>query len=545
MKHQIPAGFYRSFFDNMVDGLAYCQMVFDKLGYPVDFIYVLVNKKFKKMAGSKEILGKKATEVIPGINISNPELFEICGRVSLSGEPEKFETYIKALSGWFIVSVYCPQREFFVAVFQNITDRKEIERNLENAKIAARNVLDDLKIEKSKVDMARAKEEAILLSIGEGLLATDEKGNIVLINKAAEELLCLESKEVMGKNFIETIPIEDGKGVIVPPQKRPMNMALAEGAITVTSINTGAEYYYVRKNKTKFPVAVMVTPVFLDGKVIGTIEVFRDITKEKEIDKAKTEFVSLASHQLRTPLSAVNWYAEMLLAGDVGKLNKEQTEYLDEVYKGNQRMVVLVNSLLNVSRLELGTFLIDPEPTDIVKLTQSLINEQKPQIDQKKIVLSVELGTNIPIMQADPKIISMVVQNILSNAVKYTPDKGTVNLGLSLLESGESVGGRKADKKSIAIVVSDTGYGIPKRQQDKIFTKLFRADNIRDRDTNGTGLGLYIVKSIVESSGGKIWFESPGESALGGESPENPGTAFYVTLPLAGAKKKEGTKALI
>ena len=382
--------------------------------------------------------------------------------------------------------------------------------------------------------MARAKEEAILLSIGEGLLATDEKGNIVLINKAAEELLCLESKEVMGKNFIETIPIEDGKGVIVPPQKRPMNMALAEGAITVTSINTGAEYYYVRKNKTKFPVAVMVTPVFLDGKVIGTIEVFRDITKEKEIDKAKTEFVSLASHQLRTPLSAVNWYAEMLLAGDVGKLNKEQTEYLDEVYKGNQRMVVLVNSLLNVSRLELGTFLIDPEPTDIVKLTQSLINEQKPQIDQKKIVLSVELGTNIPIMQADPKIISMVVQNILSNAVKYTPDKGTVNLGLSLLESGESVGGRKADKKSIAIVVSDTGYGIPKRQQDKIFTKLFRADNVRAKDSEGTGLGLYIVKSIVEHSGGKVWFKSQ----------ENKGSTFYVVLPFAEAGIGEKAKAL-
>ncbi len=124
-------------------------------------------------------------------------------------------------------------------------------------------------------------------------------------------------------------------------------------------------------------------------------------------------------------------------------------------------------------------------------------------------------------MQADPKLLRMVVQNILSNAVKYTPEGGKIELSISL-----------ADKKNILLKISDTGYGIPKNQQDRIFTKLFRADNVRDKDTDGTGLGLYIVKSIVENSGGKIWFKSSGEE-------ENSGTTFYVELPLDGVKKSK------
>jgi signal transduction histidine kinase len=239
------------------------------------------------------------------------------------------------------------------------------------------------------------------------------------------------------------------------------------------------------------------------------------MTKEKEIDKAKTEFVSLASHQLRTPLSTVNWYAEMLLAGDAGELGEKQKKYLDEVYRSNQRMVELVNALLDVSSLELGTFVIDPERVDICKLAENVIDEQRPQIDMRKIRFSFSCDKNVSFMQADPKLLRMVMQNILSNAVKYTPEKGRVELNVSV----------DNDKQDLQIKISDTGYGIPKNQQDKIFTKLFRADNVRDKDTDGTGLGLYIVKSIVENSGGKVWFESAG--GVG-----NKGTTFFVTLPL-------------
>ena len=124
---------YGSLFDNTIDGLAYCQMIFAAQEQPVDFIYVRVNKNFEELTGLKDAVGKKVTELIPGINISNPELLEIYGRVALGGKPERFETYVKPLDRWFLVSVYSPQKNFFTAVFQNITSQKQTEKELANA----------------------------------------------------------------------------------------------------------------------------------------------------------------------------------------------------------------------------------------------------------------------------------------------------------------------------------------------------------------------------------------------------------------------------
>jgi len=259
-----------------------------------------------------------------------------------------------------------------------------------------------------------------------------------------------------------------------------------------------------------------------NGKVIGCVVVFRDITKERMIDKAKSEFVSLASHQLRTPLSAVNWYAEMLLNGDAGKINENQRKYLEEIYHGNQRMVALVNSLLNVSRIELGTLAINIKPTNLTKLANSVLTELRPKIKNKKLKVTKKYDSRLPKIKVDPKLMRIVFQNLLSNAVKYTPLGGKVRLNITKRQS------------AILITVADTGYGIPKNQQAKVFTKLFRGDNVRTKQTEGTGLGLYIVKAVVKEAGGKIWFKSQ----------ENKGTTFYVTLPLKGMKAKKGTKSL-
>ncbi len=365
------------------------------------------------------------------------------------------------------------------------------------------------------LEIVSAKEGAILLSIGDGLIATDEIGIIILINKTAEKLLGKRREDVVGRPFSNITLFENETSEPIPLEMHPVSMALRNGTTT-----TGTTYYNMLKDETRFPVSITVTPVILNGNVIGTIKIFRDITYERDIDKAKTEFVSLASHQLRTPLSTVNWYAEMLLAGDVGELNKRQIKYLQEVYASNQRMVELVNALLDVSSLELGTFVIEPRSTNICVLARNVIHEQKPQINIKKVRFQFICSKNIPHMQADPKLLRMVLQNILSNSIKYTPTGGKIKLSISVI------------KKRVQIKISDTGYGIPKKQHHKIFTKLFRADNVREKDTDGTGLGLYIVKSIVEKSGGKIWFESP---------VEDKGTTFFVTLPI----KSEVIKSFI
>ncbi len=339
-------------------------------------------------------------------------------------------------------------------------------------------------------------------------MVVDKEGRITFVNQAFEKMTGWMSEEIIGKHIIEVVPRENEKGEAVPFNERILTKVLS-GEIVIADLTN--PFYYIRKDKTRFPTSSIVTPIILGGEIIGVVETFRDITKEKEIDKAKTEFVSLASHQLRTPLSTINWYTEMLMEEDVGKLNSQQKKYLDEIYQGNQRMVSLVNALLSVSRMDLGTFVLEPEPTDIALLVQALLNEQKFRIDQKRIQITSVFDGGIPLIQADPKLVSMVVQNLLSNAVKYTPENGTIKLSLK----------QDVKKKIVLLTISDTGWGIPKSQQDKIFSKLFRADNVREKDTEGTGLGLYIVKAILDNSGGRVWFESE----------ENKGTTFFVELP--------------
>lgn len=358
-----------------------------------------------------------------------------------------------------------------------------------------------------------AVSQAILASIGDGLVVVDKEGKISYINKSFEEMLGWKSAEVIGKSMVKVVPREDVNGVGVLFKQRILTQVLAGQKFVADLTNP---FYYIRKDKSRFPASSIVAPVILNKKIVGAVEVFRDITKEKEIDKAKTEFVSLASHQLRTPLSTVNWYSEMLLTGDVGGVTPDQKRYLEEIYNGNRRMVDLVNTLLDVSRIELGTFVVESKPTDMVRLAQNVIAEQKQQIEEKNLNFSVSFENNIPLVKIDPKLFRMVIQNLLSNSIKYTPIGGAVSISLSL-----------DNEKNLILRVTDTGYGIPKNQQDKIFTKLFRADNVIGKDTEGTGLGLYIAKSIVEQAGGKLWFESV----------ENKGTMFYATLPLRKSKK--------
>jgi PAS domain S-box-containing protein len=415
---------------------------------------------------------------------------------------------------------------------QKVTERtSELQiklQQLKDAHLASLNILEDLQEEKKKIESKDARDEAILASIGDGMITTDAKGKILLVNTRAESLLGIQSSKACGKNITDIWKIADAKERLLSTIHHPAEHVLKDQKIIERS-----DYFYVDKHHKRVPAAMTIAPVILEKKLIGMIAVFRDITHEKEVDRAKTEFVSLASHQLRTPLSAINWYTEMLLDGDAGKINKEQRHYLEEIYHGNKRMVDLVNALLNTSRIDLGTFAVEPKIVNVIDISKMVLLELQPQIAQKKIHLTENYSPEIPVMKADPKLLKIIFQNLLSNAVKYTPDEGNVSINVDVTYHTiyRSLG---KQKDGILVTVTDTGYGIPKEQQGKIFTKLFRADNVREKDTEGTGLGLYIVRSIVNQAGGKIWFTSE----------ENKGTTFFVQLPLIGMKKKTGTKSL-
>lgn len=393
-------------------------------------------------------------------------------------------------------------------------------KDLEKSKKAMLNLLEDINIEKQKIILAKARDEAILNNMGDGLIVMNKKGFVELVNPVFEEQLGWKEKEVKGKMLVDLIKMEDEDGNIVLHQKRVINKAIS----TNKSINNDSSktIYYVRKNGTRFPVSIIVSPIFDNKKCIGFVEVFRDITEAKQIDKAKTEFVSMASHQLKTPLSTISWYTEMLVDEDAGKLNKDQKSYLSEINAGNKRMIELVNSLLNVSRVDLGTFAIECEMVNVLNVCKDIVKTLKPKILEKKMNIKEEYAKDTPEINADPKLLRMVIENLMSNAVKYTPEKGHVNLSVS------------KDKSNLIIKVKDDGYGIPKNEQKRIFTKLYRAENVRQKAVEGTGLGLYIVKAVIEQSGGKIRFESE----------ENKGSTFFVSLPLKGMKQKKGTKGL-
>lgn len=245
--------------------------------------------------------------------------------------------------------------------------------------------------------------------------------------------------------------------------------------------------------------------------ILFSLFIWKDASRVDEVDKAKTEFVSIASHQLRTPLTSVNWYSEMLLQYPSGARPKKYNEYLQKIHAGSQRMVSLVDTLLNVSRIELGTLPVEWRPVDVVELIRATIEEQRPQIAERNLALTLSVPRTKIIIRADPSLLQMIFQNLLSNAIKYTPPRGRVKVSVA-----------QTDGDFLLVRVADTGYGIPQKDYGKIFSKMFRADNVKQKGSDGTGLGLYIVKSVITTMGGSIWFDSV----------ESKGTTFYVRLPL-------------
>jgi len=400
---------------------------------------------------------------------------------------------------------------------------EEVELNakeLKDQKSAILNILDDVEKEKTKAE----ELSMIVRDANEPIVSQNLDGIILSWNNGAEKLYGYTADEAIGNSI----------KLIVPEDK---NKEIEDIRNSILSDNEVEHFQTIRKKKdgTLVDISLSVSPVRDKiGKIIGISVITLDITKEKQIDKTKTEFVSLASHQLRTPLSAINWYTEMLLAGDAGKLNEEQEKYLKEVYVGNQRMVALVNALLNVSRLDLGTFAIDPKPINIVEMAKSVLLELKGQILEKKLKINESYQENLPEFKADQNLLRIVFQNLLSNSVKYTPENGEVGISVSITLKDKNFGEKIMGVDSLTITIFDSGMGIPENQKDKMFSKLFRADNARETETEGTGLWLYLVKSIVDKVEGDIWFKSI----------ENKGTTFYVVFPLSGMKKKEGSKNL-
>jgi len=288
----------------------------------------------------------------------------------------------------------------------------------------------------------------------------------------------------------------------------PQFLFLVMGAIIIV---TGFSAYAIGNRYIANPELIALMVLGLTGVLfIIAFTIIQSFERLAEANRMKSEFISVISHQLRTPLSNLGWAVELLMSGRLGKIEEKQTEYFRILKENSTRMRELVKDLLTISRIETATLPLKKRETSLTELIKELISESEPLARASNVKIKFQAQKNLPNAFVDPSQIRQVVENLLDNAIRYIKDKGGVSIKL------EQRG------KKLYFEIKDNGVGIPAEDQKYIFQKFFRSENIMKYQTQGTGLGLYISKSIVEKSGGKIGFKSQ----------EGKGSAFWFTLPI-------------
>ena len=366
-------------------------------------------------------------------------------------------------------------------------------RDLEKAKISLTESLANSEENRIKAETERDKTATIISNFSDGLILLDDKDRIFSINYEAERILKLDPSRLLKKPYQSLSDF---------PKAEPVAAALSEGLGDISK-----KQVELAKD---FIVELSVIPLNLDLKDIGHLIVLHDVSREKIVENMKTEFVSLAAHQLRTPLSIIKWSMSMLKGGDFGKLNKKQGKIITSAFRNNERLISLVNDLLNVTRIEEGRYLYKIAMTDMEEIVNSVIDSYKEEIKRRKIKIELKAPAVLPRTMLDAEKIKLVVQNLIDNTIKYSPEGSKIIITL------------KSAASNIEFAIQDFGIGIPQDQQGKIFTKFFRGDNAEKVNTVGSGLGLFLAQNIIEAHEGKIWFESE----------ENKGTTFHFTLPV-------------
>ena len=283
--------------------------------------------------------------------------------------------------------------------------------------------------------------------------------------------------------------------------------------ISVTALVTYALGTHYVADPALVSIIVLILTVIL---FVITFSVTRTLEGLAEANRLKSEFISVVSHQLRSPLSNLKWGIEILLSERFGKVDEKQLEYLKILQENSDRMGELVSDLLMVSRIEQGRLPLQKTEFSLEDLTKNMVNFFKPLAEASNVKIELEANPSLPKVFADSDRLKVVIENLIDNAIRYIKEQGEVRINIG--QNG----------KQLLFQIKDNGVGIPKEDQKHIFQRFFRSKNVLKYRTQGSGLGLNIAKSIVEMSGGKIWFQSRDGSGEGGKT----GTIFYFTLPI-------------
>ena len=363
----------------------------------------------------------------------------------------------------------------------------------------------DLEMQRDEAAKLQKKQESILTALGDGVIVCNDKGKIELFNESASRMSGYGENEIIGERLEDT-------GLFINRKTPEKNKHIAELIDKPREYRNNKDIGLYTKSKKIIPIAFVATPVdLLSTSKKGLVIVLKDMTEQTLLDSAKEDFLSIASHQLQTPATAVKQYVGAILEGYMGKISKEVRENLEYAYESNDRQIHIVEDMLNVTRLESGRLKINRTPVDVAQLLRSSIADLKGIMDGRNQSIKVNIPKAL-VVEADVDLLRIVMDNLISNASKYTPDGGQLTIDIE-------------DKNATwTFTITDNGVGMSKEELKKLFTKFGRIENSLSANRGGTGLGLYITKKIIYLHGGTIKVDSE----------KNIGTSFIVILPKKG-----------
>jgi len=479
-----------------------------------DFSILNANKKFLELCGYEitEMLGENISFVFvdksaPDSLFANLKLKKIANEEGVVIKNKKGQTILTGMMAYPIfkeaenVDSYLfvflrPDylKSFGFSVQDKLHELEQDTENLAQAKMALTNILEDADEERRKAELERDKTLSIINNLADGLIIL-ENNLVVLANPAAKKFFQVADDEILEK------PVSQ-------PNSHQSLMALFE------MLNREKLPFFRKKLSVEDILRLEVSVILFGSGNKNTIIILHDITRESFVERMKTEFVTIAAHQLRTPLSAVKWILRMFLDGDMGEITETQSQFLQKTYESNERMIALVNDLLNVAKIEEGRFLQKMQEYDMADIIIEAVGVLKEMAEKKGLVFNYSLPSKkMPKVLLDKEKVVLALQNMIENAVSYTKS-GRVDVLTDYFPL----------KNEFVVQVKDTGIGIPKNQKDRIFSRFFRGLVATETETDGTGLGLFIAKNIIEAHGGRIWFDSE----------EGKGSTFYFSLPISG-----------
>jgi signal transduction histidine kinase len=358
-----------------------------------------------------------------------------------------------------------------------------------------------------------SRSQAILEAVADGVLVTDSDNTISFINDSTQRILDLDVNSIMGQL------LEDFGGLFGKAAGTWMQ-TIRTWSEDPSSYEAGDTYAEQLELDNGNVILVHLAPVMLHNDFLGTVSIFRDITHEVEVDRLKSEFVATVSHELRTPMTSIKGYVDILLMGAAGALSESQIHFLEIVRNNTERLNILVNDLLDLSRIEAGRVTLSPQSLDLREVAEDVISDvlRRAQEENKTMTLTVDAPKKLARVFGDSERVRQILHNLVDNAYHYTPENGTIVVRMrSLNGSGE-----------VQVDVKDNGVGIASEDQDRIFERFYRGEHPLVLETPGTGLGLSIVRQLVEMHKGRIWMQSDGI----GE-----GSTFSFTLPVHKTEK--------